>query len=77
VAVGHDSCGAFRSSRPGALCVPPGTTAGSWVSVAGWQRIGARLERTVTLLLLPAHAAKGRSELAALGVPLPGRVVPA
>jgi hypothetical protein len=36
-------------------------------AVAGWERIGARLERAVTLLLLPARAAEGRAELAALG----------
>ncbi|HET9142037.1 ATP-binding protein [Actinophytocola sp.] len=40
-------------------------------SVAGWERIDARFERAVTLLLLDDRAAEGRVELAALGCPLP------
>ncbi|MEE6263066.1 ATP-binding protein [Plantactinospora sonchi] len=32
-------------------------------AVRGWERIGARLERAVTLLLLPDRAAEGRTEL--------------
>jgi hypothetical protein len=40
-------------------------------SVAGWERIGARFERAVTLLLLPERAAEGRAELAALGASEP------
>lgn len=41
-------------------------------SVAGWERIGARFERAVTLLLLPDLAHEGRAELATLGCPAPG-----
>ena len=37
-------------------------------AVGGWERIGARLERAHTLTFLPARAAEGRVELAALGV---------
>ena len=37
-------------------------------AVGGWERIGARLERARTLMFLPARAAEGRAELAALGV---------
>jgi predicted ATPase len=40
-------------------------------SAAGWERIGARFERAVTLLLLPDLADEGRAELAALGCPAP------
>jgi predicted ATPase/DNA-binding CsgD family transcriptional regulator len=40
-------------------------------SVAGWERIDARFERAVTLLLMDDRAAEGRTELAALGCPLP------
>jgi predicted ATPase/DNA-binding CsgD family transcriptional regulator len=36
-------------------------------AVLGWERIGARLERAVTLLLLPERAAEGRTELDHLG----------
>jgi predicted ATPase len=46
-------------------------------AVAGWERIGARFERAATLLLLPARAAEGAAELALLGAPPPGHVVPA
>lgn len=44
-------------------------------SVAGWERIGARFERAVTLLLMPDAADEGRAEMAALGCPAqnPGR----
>jgi len=38
-------------------------------AVARWERIGARLERAYTLLLLPDRAAEGRAGLAALGLP--------
>jgi predicted ATPase/DNA-binding CsgD family transcriptional regulator len=38
-------------------------------SLAGWERIEARLERAVTLLLMPDRAAEGRAELAELGCP--------
>ncbi|MEO3748197.1 hypothetical protein [Plantactinospora sp. B5E13] len=32
-------------------------------AVRGWERIGARLERAVTLLLLPDRASEGQTEL--------------
>ena len=35
-------------------------------SVAGWERIGARVERAFTLLLIPGREAEGRAELAHL-----------
>jgi len=41
-------------------------------SVERWERLGARVERACTLLLLPGRADEGRAELAALGVPQPG-----
>jgi predicted ATPase/DNA-binding CsgD family transcriptional regulator len=41
-------------------------------SVTGWERIGARFERAVTLLLLPDRAAEGQAELTALRIPPPG-----
>jgi predicted ATPase/DNA-binding CsgD family transcriptional regulator len=40
-------------------------------AIAGWERIGARLERAYTLLLLPNRASEGRAHLAALGLPIP------
>jgi predicted ATPase/DNA-binding CsgD family transcriptional regulator len=40
-------------------------------AVAGFERTGARLERAVTLLLLPARAEEGAAELALLGVRVP------
>ncbi len=40
-------------------------------AVAGWERIGARLERACTLLLLPDRAAEGHADLAALSLPIP------
>src|SRR5215831_14235118 len=36
-------------------------------SVAGWERLEARFERAVTLLLMPGREAEGHSELNALG----------
>ncbi|MGS2617165.1 ATP-binding protein [Micromonospora sp. LZ34] len=36
-------------------------------AVRGWERVGARFERAVTLLLLPERAAEGRAELDDLG----------
>ncbi len=36
-------------------------------SLAGWQRIEARFERAVTLVLMPGRAAEGRAELAEMG----------
>ncbi|QYN34463.1 LuxR C-terminal-related transcriptional regulator [Pseudonocardia sp. DSM 110487] len=41
-------------------------------AVAGFERIGARLEWAATLLLLPGRAAGGRAQLTALGVSRPG-----
>ena len=41
-------------------------------SAERWERLGARVERACTLLLLPERADEGRAELAALGVPQPG-----
>ena len=40
-------------------------------SLAGWRRIGSRLEHACTLLLMPDRAAQGRAELDALGCPAP------
>ncbi|MGI8335888.1 ATP-binding protein [Actinomadura scrupuli] len=42
-------------------------------SAVAWERIGARFERAVTLLLLPDRAAEGRAELAvpSIGAPVP------
>ncbi|MHA6630562.1 ATP-binding protein [Pseudonocardia sichuanensis] len=40
-------------------------------AVAGFERIGARLERAVTLALLPPRAEEGAAELALLGVRVP------
>jgi predicted ATPase/DNA-binding CsgD family transcriptional regulator len=40
-------------------------------AVAGWERIGAHLERAYTLLLLPTRAAEGHADLAARGLPPP------
>jgi predicted ATPase/DNA-binding CsgD family transcriptional regulator len=40
-------------------------------SVAGWERIGARFERAITLLLLPDRAGEGRAELSVLGCTSP------
>lgn len=40
-------------------------------SVAGWERIGARFERAVTLLLVPGRADEGRAELDALAATMP------
>ena len=37
-------------------------------SVKGWERIGARFERAYTLLLLPARASEGQTELTRLGI---------
>jgi predicted ATPase/DNA-binding CsgD family transcriptional regulator/tetratricopeptide (TPR) repeat protein len=42
-----------------------GDTAALETAVDGWERIGARFERACTLLLLPARADEGRTELAA------------
>jgi predicted ATPase/DNA-binding CsgD family transcriptional regulator len=41
-------------------------------SVTRWERLGARFERAVTLLLLPERAAEGGAELAALRATTPG-----
>ncbi len=41
-------------------------------AVAGFERIGARLEWAATLLLLPGRAGGGRAQLTALGVSRPG-----
>jgi predicted ATPase/DNA-binding CsgD family transcriptional regulator len=41
-------------------------------AIAMWERLDARAERAVTLLLLPDRAVEGRSELAAMGITLPG-----
>jgi predicted ATPase/DNA-binding CsgD family transcriptional regulator len=41
-------------------------------SVTRWERIGARFERAVTLVLLPERAAEGGEELAALRATMPG-----
>jgi hypothetical protein len=40
-------------------------------SARRWERLGASVERAVTLLLLPDRTDEGRAELAALGVPEP------
>jgi hypothetical protein len=40
-------------------------------AVAGWERIGASLERAYTLLLLPARASEGHADLTARGPPPP------
>ncbi|MGW6278513.1 ATP-binding protein [Kribbella sp. NPDC055071] len=40
-------------------------------SVHRWERLGARFERAVTLLLVPARAAAGRAELDLLGATAP------
>ena len=37
-------------------------------AVTGWEKIGARFERSCTLLLLPGRAREGRAELKRLGV---------
>lgn len=42
-----------------------GDTAALETAVDGWERIGARFERACTLVLLPARADEGRTELAA------------
>jgi hypothetical protein len=44
-------------------------------SLAGWERIDARFERAVTLLLIPGRADEGRAELASLGCGPPARAV--
>jgi hypothetical protein len=41
-------------------------------SAERWERLGARVERACTLLLLPERADEGRAELTALGVSQPG-----
>ncbi|MFF1615870.1 hypothetical protein ACFVYA_49780, partial [Amycolatopsis sp. NPDC058278] len=41
-------------------------------AVTRWERLGARFERAVTLLLVPDRAGEGRTELAALSVTIPG-----
>lgn len=41
-------------------------------AVMRWERLGARFEHAVTLLLLPERSAEGRSELAALKAAMPG-----
>jgi hypothetical protein len=48
-------------------------------SLDGWERIGARVERACTLLLLPGRAAEGRAELSAIGLqpPPPDRLLSA
>ena len=45
----------------------PGNGASLEESVTGWERLDARFERAVTLLLMPGRAAEGRAELDALG----------
>lgn len=49
-----------------------GDTAALDASVAGWERIGARIERACTVALLPDRADEGNAELASLGVWVPG-----
>jgi predicted ATPase len=41
-------------------------------AVAKWERLGARFERAVTLLLIPERSAEGRTELTALKATMPG-----
>jgi predicted ATPase/DNA-binding CsgD family transcriptional regulator len=66
VAVEHAWAAACLARAAGRL---RGDEAAFAAAVAGFERIGARFERAATLLLLPARAAEGRAELAALGVP--------
>jgi predicted ATPase/DNA-binding CsgD family transcriptional regulator len=40
-------------------------------AVAGWERVQARYERAITLLLIPSRASEGNQELRALGCPRP------
>jgi predicted ATPase/DNA-binding CsgD family transcriptional regulator len=68
---------AARENRWAAACLArtrarlSGDAADLDAAVTAWERLGARYERACTLALVPSRRAEARTELDALGVPMP------